>query len=151
MSLILKDFILNEFAIDRFPTLIKQLGKARTGAIRYAQQGTGRKQPAATNIANTVIDAMQGKTLADFPELDDILNGIAQSVDTGRPLSVKTLFTILTAMPIINAREVQYMLDIGTRHAQRHVKALKIALPFVQKSLNRTGDLPHDLRHLRAI
>jgi hypothetical protein len=44
--------------INDFPLLTEQLGKARNDRIRYAQQGTGKRQSAATNTINTIQDSM---------------------------------------------------------------------------------------------
>lgn len=76
----------------------------------------------------------------------DIIEGIARldwhdrAIGEGgssKPLSVKRLFGILTQLPEVTAASVGSFLSIGTRQAQRYVKAIELAMPFLMKSRPR--------------
>jgi len=73
----------------------------------------------------------------------DIIEGIARldwhdrAIGEGgssKPLSVKRLFGILMQLPEVTAVSVGNFLSIGTRQAQRYVKAVELAMPFLMKS-----------------
>lgn len=135
------------YPIDAMKGLKAHLGKARTDRIRYAQRGTYKRQPGATNIENTVIDAMQRQQPSDcISPVSDILTGIARAGSTTvKPLSVHRLYAILQCMPIINTRQIQIMMAIEPRQARRYLAALKVAMPFLVRALikKRTERLPY--------
>ena len=88
--------------IDEMPYLKKQLGKARTGRIRYHQKGTYRRQPAATNVTNTVYKEVQGIDSIFNHPLQDVLTGLVQNENHNKPISINSVFTILQCMQVIN-------------------------------------------------
>jgi hypothetical protein len=126
--------------IDKLPNLIERLGKAETARIRYAQKGTGRRQPGAQNIINTIrAELCEGDNYRIPPEVDDILTAaVQQERHTTKPLSIRVLYVILQCVPIINSREIQLMLNVTPRQAQRYVKALRFALPFLVRAVRIT-------------
>lgn len=76
----------------------------------------------------------------------DIIEGIARldwhdrpigKGGSSKPLSVKCLFGILAQLPKISAVSVEGFLGIGTRQAQRYVKAIELAMPFLMRSRPR--------------
>ncbi|HAO74705.1 MAG TPA: hypothetical protein DCW62_06735 [Pseudomonas sp.] len=71
----------------------------------------------------------------------DIIEGIARldwhdhgPDDVSKPLSVRNLMLILEAVEVVTTATVGELLGIGTRHAQRYVKAIQLAIPFLMKS-----------------
>tara|TARA_R110000737_G_scaffold48938_1_gene69530 strand:+ start:12770 stop:13153 length:384 start_codon:yes stop_codon:yes gene_type:complete len=121
--------------IDEMPYLKKQLGKARTGRIRYHQKGTYRRQPAATNVTNTVYKEVQGIDSIFNHPLQDVLTGLVQNENHNKPISINSVFTILQCMQVINSREIGLMFDIGDRQARKYLQVIKAALPFIEKEL----------------
>lgn len=138
-------------SIDQMPQLTEHLGPYRTARIRYAQKGTGRRLPRATNLDNTVIKAMQGKRLSDGDGVADILSGLAASSDGGtRPLSAQHLYTIFQCMPVINSREIELMLNISPRQARKYVQLAKIALPLISMALAKGRETYLKRKHRSA-
>ena len=127
---------MDEFDVSRFPHLTERLGKARTARIRYAHKGTGKRQPAATNIQNPILQQMQTIELGRGHAVEDILYGLSHSTDSDRPLGVGSLFAILQCMTTINSREIGIMFDISERQARKYMKVIKTAIPFIQRTLN---------------
>lgn len=73
----------------------------------------------------------------------DIVEGIAKldwhdrpigQGGSSKPLSVKRLFGIFTQLSEVTAKSVGDFLSIRTRHAQRYVKAVELAMPYLMKS-----------------
>lgn len=125
------------YPIDEMPILVATLGKYRVERIRYHQKGTGRRQPAATNIPNTVQEAIAGFLSPYEYPIENILHCFAQADDVRECLSMQRLLNIFQCIPVINTREVQVMMSIDARQAQRYVRAAKHALPFLEKVLLR--------------
>lgn len=121
--------------IDQMPHLMARLGKARTDRIRYTGQANLRRQPASTNIHNTLMDKMQYVVVHDNSQVDDILHGVALMDQHSIPLSVSRLYNILQCMEMINTREVMKMMGIDKRQAQRYVRAIKLAFPILSDNL----------------
>ena len=121
--------------IDGMPYLKNQLGKARTGRIRYHQKGTYRRQPAATNVTNTVYKEVQKIDSIFNHPLQDVLNGFVRLPGDDKPMSINSVFTILQCMQVINSREIGLMFDIGDRQARKYLQVIKAALPFIEKEL----------------
>lgn len=123
--------------IDDFPLLTERLGKASTDRIRYHQQGTGRRQSAATNLTNPL--QKQLACLDNIPyALDDILSGVISTIEAGtKPLSMARLFNLFQCMPLINTREIQIMMSLDERQARRYMQAAKLALPLMQHHFNK--------------
>jgi hypothetical protein len=119
--------------IDDFPILTEQLGKARTDRIRYAQQGTGKRQSAATNIINTIQDNMLELEYAGRNyEVDDILSCAASTTSgNSKPLNRHRLAVLFQTLPIINTQQIQLLMNLGDRHARSYLQAAKFALPFL--------------------
>lgn len=136
--LILLDFQKMSFKpIDALPGLVAHLGKARADRIRYAQNGRQKRQPGATNIPNPILNEMQDEEPDATSPINDILSGLARS-DEGKPLSVRRLYNILQCMPIINTREICLMMAVDVRQAQRYLRVIKIALPFLIRAIQKT-------------
>lgn len=87
----------------------------------------------------------------------DIMEGIARldwhdrpigKGGSSKPLSVRKLMVIMEVLEVITTNDVCEVLDIQARHAQRYVKAIELALPFLMKSRPRSlkyeMDLPGD-------
>lgn len=84
----------------------------------------------------------------------DILEGIARldwhdrGIGVGgssKPLSVKRLVAILAELEVVSAATVTDQYRLGLRQAQRYVKAIELAMPFLLKS--RPDDLSHEMRY----
>ena len=72
----------------------------------------------------------------------DIIEGIARldwhNRDIGeggisKPLSVRRIITVLEWLPEITNEAVEYLLNLGERHARRYVKAAELAIPRMMK------------------
>lgn len=67
---------------------------------------------------------------------------------SSKPLSVKSLMVVLESLETITSNNVGDLLGIQARHAQRYVKAVELALPYLMKSrpasLVYEMDLPTD-------
>lgn len=126
--------------IDALPGLVAHLGKARADRIRYAQNGRQKRQPGATNIENPVLGEMQNESPEDNSPINDILCGLIRSEDHHHklPLSVHRIYNILQCMPIINTREICLMMAVDVRQAQRYLRVIKIALPFLIRAIQKT-------------
>ncbi|WP_249583641.1 hypothetical protein [Pseudomonas viridiflava] len=83
----------------------------------------------------------------------DILEGIARldwhdrpigSGGSSKPLSVKRL-AILAELEVVSAATVMTQYRMGLRQAQRYVKAIELAMPYLLKS--RPDDLSHEMRY----
>lgn len=123
-----------------------------------AKRGRGRPTKIITNLFHGFIgpttDYGQYPTFAM-----DILEGIARldwhdrpiaSGGSSKPLSVKRLVAILAELEVVSAASVMNQYRLGLRQAQRYVKAIELAMPFLLKS--RPDDLSHEMRYgfLRA-
>ena len=84
----------------------------------------------------------------------DILEGIARldwhdrSIGVGgssKPLSVKRLVAILAELEVVSAASVMAQYRLGLRQAQRYVKAIELAMPYLLKS--RPDELTHEMRY----
>ncbi len=71
----------------------------------------------------------------------DIIEGIARldwhdhgPDEVSKPLSVRNLMLILEAVEMVTTATVSELLGIGARHAQRYVKAIQLAIPFLMRS-----------------
>jgi hypothetical protein len=123
------------YPIDSLPNLTKSLGKYHVDRIRYHQKGTGKRQPAATNLINTV----QGHIL-DFltpyeHPIENIFYAAVSADDDSKPLSIQRLFNIFQCIPVLNTREIQAMIATDERQARRYMRAAKWALPFLERAL----------------
>lgn len=104
----------------------------------------GRGRP--TKIINNPFEGFIGPTTdyGQYPHFaSDIIEGIARldwhdrPIGVGgssKPLSVKHLFGILAQLTEITAASVGIFLSIGIRQAQRYVKAIELAMPYLMKS-----------------
>jgi hypothetical protein len=118
--------------IDDLIQFKKHLGKARAARIRYAQKGTFKRQPCATNIENTVIKEMH-KYVTKNSAVEDVLQGFVRSTSDSKPLGVSSLIAILECMPIINTRQIQVMFDISDRQARKYLQVLRASLPHIER------------------
>lgn len=87
----------------------------------------------------------------------DIIDGIARldwhdrpigKGGSSKPLSVRSLMGILESVEEVTAESVATIIGTKTRQAQRYVKAIELAMPFLMKSRPRSlvfeMDLPED-------
>lgn len=125
-----------KYPIDDMPNLVKRLGKAKTARIRYAQQGTGRRQPSAKNVINPVIEDIAMLKPGDRHPVNDILQCFASLGDSDRSLDPKCLLAILQCVPILNTRELQRMFNISDRQARKYLQITLAALTFISRELN---------------
>ncbi|WP_122448262.1 hypothetical protein [Pseudomonas viridiflava] len=107
-----------------------------------AKRGRGRP----TKVIANPFEGFIGPTTdyGQYPYFaSDIIEGIARldwhdrAIGVGgssKPLSVKHLFGILAQLPEITATDVGDFLSIGIRQAQRYVKAVELAMPYLMKS-----------------
>lgn len=126
---------------------------AQHEAITTAKLGRGRPTKIITNLFYGFIgpttDYGQYPTFAM-----DILEGIARldwhdrSIGSGgssKPLSVKRLVAILAEHEVVSAAILMAQYRLGLRQAQRYVKAIELAMPYLLKS--RPDDLSHEMRY----
>ena len=83
-----------------------------------------------------------------YPEFSgDITEGVARldwhdrPIGKGgksMPLSVRNLAVILESLPFVTTEAVQYLLQLGDRHARRYVKAIELIIPWMMKSRPRS-------------
>jgi hypothetical protein len=92
---------------------------------------------------NPVIEQMQNIKWGKGTEVEDILYGLAHTDHDEKPLIVGVLFAILQSMEIINSREIQLMLMCGDRQARKYMQAIKAALPFITKAINKNNRNHH--------
>ncbi len=127
--------------------------EAITTATITAKRGRGRPTKIITNLFHGFIgpttDYGQYPTFAM-----DILAGIARldwhdrpigSGGSSKPLSVKRLVAILAELDVVSAATVMAQYRLGLRQAQRYVKAIELAMPYLLKS--RPDDLSHEMRY----
>jgi len=118
-----------------------------------AKRGRGRP----TKIIANPFEGFIGPT-TDYDQYpyfaSDIIEGIARldwhdrpigKGGSSKPLSVKYLFGILSQLPEITAASVESFLSIGKRQAQRYVKAIELAMPYLMKS--RPSCLASEMDH----
>ncbi|WP_208733635.1 hypothetical protein [Pseudomonas duriflava] len=115
---------------------ISSLSKAER--IRTPIQKSSPKGRKPTQISNPLYGA---QVLREYPLwADDILQGVAR-LDwyrtTGRsiPLSVRKLIKLLIHLPVLSTQCISSLLLLEERQARRYLEALKLALPFLLKSM----------------
>ncbi|WP_122602529.1 hypothetical protein [Pseudomonas viridiflava] len=111
----------------------------------------GRGRP--TKIITNLFHGFTGPTTyyGQYPIFAmDILEGIARldwhdrAIGVGgssKPLSVKRLVAILADLEVVSAATVMNQYRLGLRQAQRYVKAIELAMPYLLKS--RPDELSH--------
>jgi len=119
----------------------------RKSVVKAAPKTSNRGRP--TKIIGNPFEGFIGPSTdyGQYPYFaSDIVEGIARldwhdrpigQGGSSKPLSVKRLFGILTHLPEVTATAVGDFLSIGTRQAQRYVKAIELAMPFLMKSRPR--------------
>lgn len=124
-----------------------------TASIETAKRGRGRP----TKIINNLFYGFIGPTSnwGQYPKFAmDIIAGIARldwhdrpigSGGSSKPLSVKRLVAILAELQVVSAATVMTQYRLGLRQAQRYVKAIELAMPYLLKS--RPDDLSHEMRY----
>jgi len=124
-----------------------------TASLAIPKRGRGRPTKIITNLFHGFIgpttDYGQYPTFAM-----DILEGIARldwhdrpigSGGSSKPLSVKRLVAILAELEVVSAATIMTQYRLGLRQAQRYVKAIELAMPYLLKS--RPDDLSHEMRY----
>lgn len=90
----------------------------------------------------------------------DIIEGIARldwhdrPINQGgssKPLSVKRLFGVLARLSEVTAESVGGFLHVNTRQAQRYVKAIELAMPYLMKSRPQCLAVEMDLGEIPAM
>lgn len=116
--------------------------------IRAPIQKSSPKGRKPTQISNPLYGA---QVLREYPRwADDILQGIAR-LDwyrtTGRsiPLSMRKLIKLLIHLPVLSTQSISSLLLLEERQARRYLEALKLAIPFLIKSM------PADLKHIEEV
>lgn len=118
-----------------------------------AKRGRGRP---TKNINNLFHGFIGSHTFwGQYPKFAmDILEGIARldwhdrpigKGGSSKPLSVKRLVAILAELEVVSAATVMTQYRLGLRQAQRYVKAIELAMPYLLKS--RPDDLSHEMRY----
>ncbi|MEX5592400.1 hypothetical protein [Pseudomonas orientalis] len=118
---------------------------------------TTAKRGRPTKIINNLFHGFIGPT-TDYGQYPlfamDILEGIARldwhdrGIGVGgssKPLSVKRLVGILAELEVVSAATVIDQYRLGLRQAQRYVKAIELAMPYLLR--NRPEDLSHEMRY----
>lgn len=115
----------------------------------------GRGRP-----ATVIVNPLQGfigptTEYGQYPAFAmDILEGIARldwhdrPIGVGgssKPLSVKRLVAILADLGVISAATAQNHYSLGLRQAQRYVKAIELAMPYLLKSC--PASLVHEIHY----
>lgn len=128
--------------IEEMPNLSERLGKSRIERIRYAGKHNAEKQRRSRNIKNTVKNQMQFcRPNALHCNVNDIITGAANfDDDQSRPLNINRLYHILQMMEVINTREIVKMTGLEERQAQKYVRAIKFALPYLEKHFESVTD-----------
>lgn len=122
--------------IDELHHLTKQLGRAKTDRIRYLGKADTSRLRKATNIQNTVLDQMQFYEPQDRGSINDVIVGSSRMDGTRyMTLSVPRLYNILQCIEVINTREICAMMNVEKRQAQRYLRAIKFALPRIERIL----------------
>lgn len=115
----------------------------------------GRGRP--TKIINNLFQGFVGPHTywGQYPKFAmDILAGIARldwhdrAIGVGgssKPLSVKRLVAILSELEVVSAATVTTQYRLGLRQAQRYVKAIELAMPYLLKS--RPDGLSYEMRY----
>jgi len=115
----------------------------------------GRARP--TKIIINLLHGFIGPTTdyGQYPSFAmDILEGIARldwhdrpigPGGSSKPLSVKRLVAILAELEVVSAATVMDQYRLGLRQAQRYVKAIELAMPYLIKS--RPDALSHEMRY----
>jgi hypothetical protein len=124
-----------------------------TTSLAILKRGRGRP----TKLINNLFHGFIGPT-TDYGQYPifalDILEGIARldwhdrpigSGGSSKPLSVKRLAAILAELEVVSAATVIAQYRLGLRQAQRYVKAIELAMPYLLKS--RSDDLSHEMRY----
>lgn len=124
-----------------------------TASLSLPKRGRGRPTKIITNLFQGFI----GPTTdyGQYPAFAmDILEGIARldwhdrpigSGGSSKPLSVKRLVAILAELEVVSAATLMTQYRMGLRQAQRYVKAIEIAMPYLLKS--RPDNLSHEMRY----
>ncbi|WP_282875808.1 hypothetical protein [Pseudomonas peli] len=116
---------------------------AQTEAIATTtERGRGRPPKVIFNPFEGFIGPTTG--YGRYPYFaSDIIEGIARldwhdrPIEQGgssKPLSVRRLFDILAQLPEVSAESVGSFLSTGRRQAQRYVKAIQLAMPYLMKA-----------------
>ncbi|MFT0180551.1 hypothetical protein ACMSIO_08855 [Pseudomonas benzopyrenica] len=124
-----------------------------SASLAIPKRGRGRPAKVITNLFQGLI----GPT-TDYGQYPlfamDILEGISRldwhdrpigSGGSSKPLSVKRLVAILAELEVVSAATVMTQYRLGTRQAQRYVKAIELAMPYLLKS--RPDELSHLMRY----
>lgn len=130
---------------------------AQHEAIITAEVTSKRCRGRPTKIITNLFHAFIGPTTdyGQYPTFAlDILEGIARldwhdrSIGSGgssKPLSVKRLMGILAELEVVSAATIMDQYRLGLRQAQRYVKAIELAMPYLLR--NRPEDLSHEMRY----
>ena len=124
-----------------------------TSSLAIPKRGRGRP----TKLINNLFHGFIGPT-TDYGQYPlfamDIIAGIARldwhdrAIGVGgssKPLSVKRLVAILAELEVVSAATIMTQYRLGLRQAQRYVKAIELAMPYLLKS--RPDELSYLMRY----
>ncbi|UUW73638.1 hypothetical protein [Pseudomonas oryzihabitans] len=149
------------------PTSRCQNGSTKTcptpssGSPFHSASAKGNRGRPRKTIDNPFFGHLGPTTLWErYPKFaEDVLEGIARldwhdrpigNGGSSKPLSVRHLADVLANLHIITTVSIMGALRIGKRHAQRYVKAIELAIPFllasrpenlIQEMLNGTATI----------
>lgn len=127
--------------------------EAITTATITAKRGRGRPSKIIANTFYGFIGPTTGYGRYPFFAMD-ILEGIARldwhdrpigSGGSSKSLSVRRLVDILADLESISAASVMGQYGLGLRNAQRYVKAIELAMPYLLKG--RPEELIHEMQY----
>lgn len=132
------DIPVKVYPIHQMPSLIKRLDRSRAARVLFAQIIEEHEGPRVRNLKNTVFEEMQKYGPDDDSPVDDIIWGIARldhypGKVAGKPLNTRNMYSILQCMPVISTGKLMIALEVGERRAQVYLKALKIAIRYLEK------------------
>lgn len=134
---------------------LKLLDKRISSNVAYLlKKKTPRKDPLGLDmevrrmLANKRISKMENPLFGDwrlsvehsdlhkYPAwLEDPLVGVARAYQGDKPLSLNTLVKVLYELPCLSVPNIMDLLRIEQRMARHYMQALRIALPFIMRSM----------------
>lgn len=125
---------------------------SRKAALEVVTEDINKLGRKPMMLTNTVIDYIgKTSTYGLYPVWAlDIIEGVARldwdSKPTDSPLkssmlSVKNLCLILSSCEEISTKRISLALDMKERHAQRYLKACRLMMPYLEKSIPKKVDI----------
>lgn len=118
--------------------LKKRLGKVGEARIRAFTLDDSNFRKTRNTVHNTVQEKMQFRDPTDICPISDFISGLAASETTGiRPLNRGYIYVLLQCLETITTRHVMRVLELSESHSRRYVRACKLAIPYIEKHLNK--------------